>query len=159
MQQKLLITTIIISSTLSLNAEVKVSISGYDKEDISISTNESGAKGVSVTTDDSGNKNFVYIDKGSSVVDSTIGTSIHVNSGSVSREDRIELYRKKINRYEDKIESYRAKIDKYRNKILDKPKYRDRYEGNIERYEDKIDEYIRKIRESEEKISQYQKDK
>jgi chromosome segregation ATPase len=135
----------IIGLNISLSADVQVSISGYGNDKISIST------------DDRGNRDYIYIDKNSRVVNSTIGTSISINNRHMNKEEKIEFQKKKINRYQDKIYRYRDKIDKYEEKIIDKPKNRDRYKSKIDGYLKKIDEYKRKIDESRMKIAQYQK--
>lgn len=136
MKHKSLITFIIICFNNLLNGDVQISISGYNGADISLSTygRENGS--------------YVYVDQNSHIVNSTIGTTIHIDSEPLTKEDRVSYYTKKIYSYEDKIENYWNKIDKYKEKIISKPKNRERYERKIDKYREKIEEYRRKIREA-----------
>jgi len=146
MKDKIFILYMAIGLTTSINAEVKVSVSGYGENEI---------KGVSVSTDDKGNTNYIYVDKGSNIVDSTIGTTVIANH-HFTKEEGIEYYTKKINRYKDKIDKYYNKIDDYNDKILKKPKRKEYYQDRIEHYEDKINESKKKIAEAEIKLKKYQ---
>ena len=137
MKHKSLITFIIIGLNNLLNGDVQISISGYNGEAISLSTH--GRE----------NGSYVYVDENSHIVNSTIGTSVHIDSEPLTKEERIVYYTKKIYRYEDKIENYWNKIDKYKEKIINKPKNRERYERKIDKYREKIEEYRSKIREAE----------
>jgi len=134
MKYKLLI---IIGLNNLLNGDVQISISGYNGEDVSLSTygRENGS--------------YVYVDENSHIINSTIGTTVHIDSEPLTKEERIAYYTKKIYRYEDKIENYWNKIDKYKEKIINKPKNRERYERKIDKYREKIEEYRSKIREAE----------
>lgn len=146
MQNKFLILYMAIGLTISTNAEVKVSVSGYG-DDI---------QGASISTDDNGNTNYIYVDKGSHIVNSTIGSTVIVNR-KFTKEEGLSHYKKKIDRYEDKIDKYHGKINTYHDKIAEKPKYRERYQDKIDNYHDKINEYKRKITEAEIKLKEYQK--
>ncbi len=145
MQNKIFILSMAIGLTISVNAEVDISISGYGQHDI---------KDVSVSTDDRGNTNYIYVDKGSHIVDSTIGSTI-VTNHQFTKEEGIRYYNRKINRYQDKIETYHNKIDNYHDKISQKPHKRERYQNKIEHYKDKINEYRKKITEARIKLKKY----
>jgi len=116
-----------------LYAEISVSISNMDK--------------VMVTTDDNKNKDYIYVDKNSQIINSTIGTTVYVNSEPKSQEEKNLYYQKKIQRYTEKIDRYRLKIEKYQAKIIKKPKYSERYSDRIEEYELKIEKFQEKIKE------------
>ena len=116
-----------------LYAEISVSISNMDK--------------VVVTTDDNKNSDYIYVDKNSQIINSTIGTTVYINSKPKTQEEKNHYYQKKIQRYEEKIDRYRLKIENYQAKIIKKPKYSERYRARIDEYELKIEKFQEKIKE------------
>ncbi|CAA6800307.1 MAG: Unknown protein [uncultured Sulfurovum sp.] len=122
---------------------------------ISISDDDPNKKSnVVVSTDKNGNKDYIYIDKDSQIINSTIGTNININQSTPrTKEESIAFYNKRIIYYKSKIDSYHDKIDKYKEKIIDKPKYKERYQDKIERYFEKINSYKDKIAETNLKIT------
>jgi len=145
---RLAILPIIVSFTTSIMAEVHVSI--YDKN--------YDNNNVVVSTDRQGNTTYIYVDKDSQIINSTIGTKVYINqSTSRTKEESIIYYNKRIDYYNRKIDEYNDKINHYQEKILNKPKYRERYNNKITKYIEKIDSYKNKINLAELKLAKLKK--
>lgn len=129
------------------------------ESEIHISVPDAKQGNLSVYSDDKGNVNYIYIDKNSSIKNSTIGTTIIINGEPKTKQEKIRYYNKKITRYQAKIRHYNEKINKYRDKIEAKPKNRDRYEAKIENYRAKIYNYQEKINQAKEVINNIESSK
>jgi len=138
---------IIISFTTSVMAEVYVSI--HDKNH---------DNSVVVSTDREGNRDYIYVDKDSQIINSTIGTNVYINQSTPrTKEESIIYYNQRIDYYNRKIDEYNDKINHYQEKILNKPKYRERYRNKITKYIEKIDSYENKINSVELKLAELKK--
>ncbi|CAA6816778.1 MAG: Unknown protein [uncultured Sulfurovum sp.] len=109
---------------------------------------------VVVSSDKDGNTDYTYVDDSSKVINSKIGTNIHINEATPrTKEESIIYYNKRISYYHSKIDSLDVKIKRYEEKIINKPKYKERYEEKIEYYSQKIDNYKNKIETAKSKIA------
>lgn len=155
MKNNFFLLSIAIGLSVSSNAEVEISVGGYANDEIHISANGNNIQTSSVSTDKNGNTNYIYVDKGSQIIDSTIGSTV-ISNHKFTKEEGIQHYTNKINRYEEKIAKYHDKINHYQQKIADKPRKRERYQNKIVDYQDKINNYKEKILEAERKLEEYQ---
>ena len=145
---KLIALPIIISFSTLIMAEVHVSIhdKNYDNNNVVVST------------DRQGNTDYIYVDKDSQIINSTIGTTIYINQSTPrTKEESIIYYNERINYYNSKINDYNDKINHYKEKIINKPKYRERYNNKITKYVEKINSYKNKINSTELKLAELKK--
>jgi len=145
---RLAIFPIIVSFTTSIMAEVHVSIydENYDNNNVVVST------------DRQGNTDYIYVDKDSQIINSTIGTNIYINQSTPrTKEESIIYYNERIDYYNSKINDYNDKINHYKEKIVNKPKYKERYNNKITKYVEKINSYKNKINSTELKLAELKK--
>lgn len=155
MKNKIIFLYMAIGLSVSLNAEIKISVLGDGTKDIHIVTDGNNVEGTSISTDENGNSNYVYIDKNSQIINSRIGSTVIVNR-KFTKEEATAHYQRRINHYEAKIENYHNKIQKYQDKIAEKPRRRERYQARIEKCYTKINEYKNKISKAKSKLQEYQ---
>lgn len=155
MKNNFFLVSIAIGLSVSSNAEIQISVGGYANDEIHISSNGNDLQTSPVSTDENGNTNYIYVDKGSQIINSTIGSTVIVNR-KFTKDEGIRHYNNKINRYEEKIAKYHDKINNYQHKMVEKPAKRERYQDKIHHYQDKINEYQQKLLEAERKLKEYQ---